>query len=200
MMNNMSVMGAIIKVEVAAAARRACPQGAPDPFAAMQAQQLAQLQLVCSRPRRPLCCECHRESPTGSTCRNAGKDGTWEVEAHPEHFQPHRQTHHLVVSEGRSIIRVCVSVISPQFRADGCWALQVQMTQESLAAQVAQMRAAAKSLPGLPPPAGTLLRSVDCRCLFQLATTLLFASVHPWLRHWKTRIFLLAAALKVCAP
>ncbi len=47
-MNNMSVMGAIIKVELAASAHRASPQGAPNPFAAMQAHQLAQLQLVCS--------------------------------------------------------------------------------------------------------------------------------------------------------
>lgn len=53
-MNNMSVMGSIIKVELAASARKASPQGAPDPFAAMQAHQLAQLQLV--RHQEPAVC------------------------------------------------------------------------------------------------------------------------------------------------
>lgn len=45
-MNNMSVMGSTIKVELVGSARKASPQGAPDPFAAMQAHRLAQLQLV----------------------------------------------------------------------------------------------------------------------------------------------------------
>lgn len=45
-MNNMSVMGSTIKVELAASAHKASPQGAPDPTAALQAHRMAQLQLV----------------------------------------------------------------------------------------------------------------------------------------------------------
>ena len=45
-MNNMSVMGSLIKVEGAKSAYMASPQGAPDPYQALQAQQLAQMQLV----------------------------------------------------------------------------------------------------------------------------------------------------------